>query len=71
MTGFESASEMLLMDDTRVTVGPSSRVVLDRFVYDPDPGKGALVLQATVDWTDAVNEKFENNNVTSIPFGTP
>lgn len=47
VTGFESASEMLLMDDTRVTVGPSSRVVLDRFVYDPDPGKGALVLQAT------------------------
>ena len=47
MTGSQSASEMLLVDDTRITVGPSSMVVLDRFVYDPDPGKGALVLQAT------------------------
>jgi hypothetical protein len=47
VTGEQSASEMHLIDDTRVTVGPSSKVVLDRFVYDPDPGKGALVLQAT------------------------
>jgi len=46
-TGFRSASELHLADDTRITVGPNSKIVLDSFVYDPEPGKGALVLQAT------------------------
>lgn len=46
-TGLRSASELHLADDTRITVGPNSKIVLDRFVYDPEPGKGALVLQAT------------------------
>jgi len=46
-TGFQSASELHLADDTRITVGPNSKVVLDKFVYDPEPGKGALLFQAT------------------------
>lgn len=46
-TGVASASELRFVDDTRITVGPSSKVILDRFVYDPDPGEGALVLRAT------------------------
>lgn len=46
-TGALSASEMRFIDDTRITVGPSSNVVLDEFVYDPDPGKGALVMRMT------------------------
>jgi hypothetical protein len=43
-TGFESASELRFADDTRISVGPNSTIVLDEFVYDPDPGEGALVL---------------------------
>jgi len=46
-TGIQSASELHLADDTRITVGPNSKVVLDKFVYDPEPGKGALLFQAT------------------------
>ncbi|MDH5410997.1 MAG: FecR domain-containing protein [Alphaproteobacteria bacterium] len=46
-TGFESASELRFADDTRISVGPNSTIVLDEFVYDPDPGEGALVLQMT------------------------
>ncbi|MDH5558468.1 MAG: FecR family protein [Alphaproteobacteria bacterium] len=46
-TGFESASELRFADDTRISVGPNSTIILDEFVYDPDPGEGALVLQMT------------------------
>jgi len=46
-TGSRSASELHFADDTRITVGPNSRVVLDKFVYDPDPGEGAFALQVT------------------------
>ncbi len=46
-TGQESASEIHLADDTRVTVGPNSQLVLDEFVYDGTTGQGNLALHAT------------------------
>ncbi len=46
-TGMASASELKFADETRISVGPNSRVVLDEFVYDPDPGEGAFALRVT------------------------
>jgi hypothetical protein len=46
-TGMESASELKFTDETRVSVGPNSTIVLDEFVYDPDPGEGTFALQVT------------------------
>ena len=46
-TGVGSASRIEFLDNTQVSVGPNSRLVLDRFVYDPSPGKGAFVMQLT------------------------
>jgi hypothetical protein len=39
--------ELVLRDNTRLAVGPGSRLLLDRFVYDPDVSGGAIVLQLT------------------------
>lgn len=46
-TGKKSASEIRLLDETRISVGPETKLVLDKFVYDPNPGKGKLVLNVT------------------------
>lgn len=46
-TGLESASELRFADDTRISVGPNSTIVLDEFVYDPDPGEGTFALTLT------------------------
>lgn len=46
-TGLESASELKFADETRISVGPNSTVILDEFVYDPDPGEGTFALQVT------------------------
>ncbi len=46
-TGVGSASRIEFLDNTQVSVGPNSRLVLDRFVYDPSPDKGAFVMQLT------------------------
>ncbi|MCK4869260.1 MAG: hypothetical protein KAT39_14500, partial [Alphaproteobacteria bacterium] len=46
-TGLESASELRFADDTRISVGPNSTIVLDEFVYDPDPGEGTFALTVT------------------------
>lgn len=43
-TGADSRSQLLFRDETVLSVGPDSRVTLDRFVYDPARGgSGAAV----------------------------
>ena len=46
-TEAESATQITFVDETTLTLGPSSKVVLDKFVYDPDPSKASFVMTAT------------------------
>ena len=46
-TGQDSIAELGFVDSTKLSVGPKSEMKLDKFVYNPDKGKGAVVLQAT------------------------
>jgi hypothetical protein len=46
-TEAESATQLVFLDETTLTLGPDSSVVLDSFVYDPDPSKAAFVMTAT------------------------
>jgi hypothetical protein len=46
-TETESATKLVFLDETTLTLGPDSSVVLDRFVFDPDPSKASLVMTAT------------------------
>src|SRR5580698_3374172 len=39
-----SASRVIFQDQTQLSVGPQSSVVLDRFVFDPDPSKSAVAI---------------------------
>jgi ferric-dicitrate binding protein FerR (iron transport regulator) len=46
-TAPDAASEIEFVDGTKLTLGPRARVVLDKFVYDPDPSKGAFFLSVS------------------------
>jgi hypothetical protein len=46
-TEVESATKLVFLDETTLTLGPDSSVVLDRFVFDPDPSRASLVMTAT------------------------
>jgi hypothetical protein len=46
-TGAASSAELGFLDKTRLAVGASAAVKLDRFVYDPDGGAKSVVLTAT------------------------
>jgi hypothetical protein len=46
-TGAESVAQLLFLDQTTLSVGPRSEVVLDQFVYDPSRGTGDVLLSAT------------------------
>jgi hypothetical protein len=37
-TAQESTAKLVLLDSTNLAVGPTSRIVLDRSVYDASPG---------------------------------
>lgn len=44
-TNESSNAHLNFLDDTKLSVGPESNIVLDRFVYDPNGGAGKVVLQ--------------------------
>lgn len=46
-TGEQSTAQLLFLDETSLSIGPSSEVTLDRFVFDPNRGSGNVVLNAT------------------------
>ena len=46
-TTASGSAQMLFLDESALTIGPNSDVVLDRFVYDPETKTGELVLAAT------------------------
>jgi hypothetical protein len=43
-TSEDAATRIVFLDGTELSIGPSSLVTLDRYVYDPDTGTGALVM---------------------------
>jgi len=45
--GLDASTEIKLKDDTKLALGAGSRLVLDRFVYDPDQSGGSIFLNLT------------------------
>jgi len=43
ITGDSGLTHLLFLDQSSLTIGPGSEVVIDRFVYDPDRNAGELV----------------------------
>lgn len=46
-TEVDSETQLLLLDNTDFKIGPSSNVVIDRFVFDPTKPKGEVVINVT------------------------
>jgi len=47
-TGDDSATEFVFLDETKLALGPNSRMVLDLFVFDPASDTGSFIMSATV-----------------------
>jgi hypothetical protein len=46
-TGSSGQADLQFLDNTKLSVGPTSTVRLDKFVYDPNKGTGAVTVNAT------------------------
>ena len=44
-TGSAGQAGLRFIDESNLTVGPSSQVRLDKFVYDPNKGAGTVVIE--------------------------
>jgi hypothetical protein len=44
-TGSSGQAGLRFIDESNLAVGPSSQVRLDKFVYDPNKGTGAVVIE--------------------------
>ena len=47
VTGEKGQTQMLFVDQSALTIGPNSDLVLDEFVYDPNTETGTIVMSAT------------------------
>jgi hypothetical protein len=46
-TGSAGQANLRFIDSTNLSVGPSSSVRLDKFVYDPNKGSGSVAIEAS------------------------
>lgn len=45
-TGKDAGAQLLFRDETALTMGPESRVTLDKLIYDPDKKTGEMTIRA-------------------------
>lgn len=69
-TDVDAATRIVFADGTELSMGPASRMVLDRFVYDPGAGTGQLALQVVTGVFEfASGEIPEDSYQLRTPFG--
>jgi hypothetical protein len=70
-TAAESLARLKFLDDTSLFVGPSSRVTLDSFVYNPDNTASKIVLKASKGAFRFISGKSNHSAYEiSTPFGS-
>ncbi len=63
-TGKESSTELIFLDETKLALGPNSSLTLDKFVYDPEPGKSSFIMTATAGVFRFVSGKLPKDSYT-------
>ena len=65
-------THLLFLDQSTLTIGPDSEVVIDRFVYDPATGEGELSMSTTTGLLRFVGGALSKTNDVSVrtPVGT-
>lgn len=71
-TGGTDRAHLVFLDGTALTVGPNARVVIDKFVYDPNTKQGELALTAGKGVFRLVGGKISKTNAITVttPSGT-
>ena len=70
-TAADAASQIEFIDGTKLALGPRARVTLDKFVFDPNPSKGAFVMSVSEGVFRFVTGSMDHSNYAiTTPSGT-
>ena len=71
LTGTNARLEVTFVDNTRLTLGENARVVIDRYVYNPERSVGEMALKSTRGAlrfaTGKINQMDQKNVTVSTP----
>jgi len=70
-TGPSSGLQIMLLDETIVTIGPSAAMTIDSFVYDPASGAGEVTTQVLKGAFRFVSGKVAKNEPSKMNVKTP
>jgi len=69
-TEADAAARIVFLDGSELSMGPSSRMVLDRYVYDPNTGVGEMVMQMVTGVFEFASGEIPSENYDlGTPFG--
>lgn len=69
-TDDDAATRIVFLDGSELSMGPSSRMVLDRYVYDPNAGTGEMVMQMVTGVFEFASGEIPSANYDlGTPFG--
>ena len=67
----DSGMQLMLLDETTFTVGPSSEIAVDRFIYDPERGRGEVAVSVARGAFRFVTGKIARADPRSMEVSTP
>ncbi len=70
-SGPKSGMQVLLLDETVFTIGPDSKLTIDKFVYDPATGTGELSAEVAKGVFRFVSGKVAENNPNAMKVRVP
>jgi hypothetical protein len=70
-TGSSGQADLRFIDQTNLSVGPSSTVRLDKFVYDPKKGSGSVAIDTTKGaFRFVTGSQNKGGHKVKTPYGT-
>ena len=71
ITEAASSAQVLLMDQTTLTIGESSELVMDEFVYDPQTKIGKFVSSVKIGTVKIITGEISKTNPDNLEIKTP
>lgn len=65
-TGTDDRAHVIFIDGTTITIGPNSRLTIDRFVYDPNTQKGELSITASKGVLRVIGGKISKSQAINV-----
>ena len=71
ITEAASSAQVLLMDQTTLTIGENSELVIDEFVYDPQTKIGKIVSSVKIGTVKIITGEISKTNPDNLEIKTP